>query len=191
VPPQPPPPPPPEDADALRRGRDAFDRRDWAAAHEALTRADRYRPLAPDDVERLATAAYLLGQDEESAGLRARAYRGHCDDGLPQRAARCAFWLVFVLANAGDMAQATGWLARAQRLLDTSAEDCVEHGYLRVPAALERLQAADWESAHEAPVLRDPRTAREGRGRVAGALRLAAPLHPGPLRRAARPPVPG
>jgi DNA-binding NarL/FixJ family response regulator len=57
---------------------------------------------------------------------------------------------VFVLANAGDMAQATGWLARAQRLLDTSAEDCVEHGYLRVPAALERLQAADWESAHEA-----------------------------------------
>ncbi|HYC32527.1 MAG TPA: LuxR C-terminal-related transcriptional regulator, partial [Gemmatimonadales bacterium] len=40
-------------------------------------------------------------------------------------------------------------LARARRLLDASARDCVEHGYLLLPEALEALDAGDAERAGE------------------------------------------
>jgi hypothetical protein len=48
-------------ADDLARGRDAFDRQTWGDAFAPLSAADRHIPLAPDDLERPATAAFLLG----------------------------------------------------------------------------------------------------------------------------------
>jgi hypothetical protein len=48
-------------ADALDRGRQLFGRRAWAGALAELSAADRDASLAPDDLERLATAAYLAG----------------------------------------------------------------------------------------------------------------------------------
>jgi hypothetical protein len=56
-------------ADALKRGRAAFTAQAWADAVEGLSAADRAAPLAPDDLERLATAAYLAGREDESAEL--------------------------------------------------------------------------------------------------------------------------
>ena len=55
--------------DALDRGRSSFGRRAWADAHAHLLAADHASPLGPDDLERLAMAAHLLGRDEDSAGL--------------------------------------------------------------------------------------------------------------------------
>ena len=57
----------PVTADILERGRASFVRLAWADAYEALAAADRETPLAPDDLERLAAAAYLAGHDGDSA----------------------------------------------------------------------------------------------------------------------------
>jgi hypothetical protein len=37
---------------------------------------------------------------------------------------------------------ACGWLGRARRLLHECAAECVERGYLQLPAALERIARA-------------------------------------------------
>ena len=47
---------------ALMRGREAAQRLAWADAHAALSLADQSSPLAAEDLELLATAAYLLGR---------------------------------------------------------------------------------------------------------------------------------
>jgi DNA-binding CsgD family transcriptional regulator len=135
-------------ADALDRGRQAFGRRAWADALAELSAADQEAPLAPDDLERLATAAYLAGNDEESVDLWERAHRELLHAGEPLRAVRCASWLVFVLLNGGQIARGGGWLARARRLLDDGRRDCPELGYVLVPTALLRAVGGDWPGAH-------------------------------------------
>jgi hypothetical protein len=55
--------------DALALGRDAFERQAWAEGYAQLSAADRDAALEPEDLERLATAAYLLGKDTESSDI--------------------------------------------------------------------------------------------------------------------------
>jgi hypothetical protein len=52
---------------------------------------------------------------------------------------RCAFWLGIVLVLRGQHARAGGWLQRAHRALAEAGLDCVERGYLRLPAGLQAL----------------------------------------------------
>ncbi len=112
----------------LGAGRESFYKHEWAAALAQLSSADRESALGPDDLERLAVAAYLLGMDTDSAQARARAFHLLEDRGEAQRAARCAFWLAFELMNADEMARAGGWLARAGRLLENCEPGCAESG---------------------------------------------------------------
>jgi DNA-binding CsgD family transcriptional regulator len=134
-------------AGALDRGRACFDRHDWADAYSGLSAADHEAPLSPEDLERLAMAAYLAGRDDDSAGVWARAYHGRLRCGDAPRAARCAFWLGFTLVHRGESARGGGWLARARRLLDDGDLDCVEQGYLLVPAALQSMAGGDAAAA--------------------------------------------
>ena len=63
-------------AEPLDRGRESFGRQAWADAYAQLSEADRRVRLEAEDLERLATAAYLVGREVESAdGLGARASR--------------------------------------------------------------------------------------------------------------------
>jgi DNA-binding CsgD family transcriptional regulator len=135
-------------ADARARGRDRFDRRAWADAFAELSAADREAPLDPEDLERLAMAAYLLGRDDDSVEVWERAHRALLRRGDEERAARCAGWMVFVLMNGGEFARGGGWLARARRLLDDGQRDCAERGHLLVPVAFQHAVAGDWPSAH-------------------------------------------
>jgi DNA-binding CsgD family transcriptional regulator len=135
-------------AEARARAREAFGRRAWAEAFAELSAADREAPLEPDDLERLATAAYLVGRDEDSADLWERAHNELLGGGDVLRAARCAGWLVFVLLNGGEFARAGGWLARARRLVDDAQRDCAEQGHLLVPVAFQRAVEGDWPSAY-------------------------------------------
>jgi DNA-binding CsgD family transcriptional regulator len=130
-------------ADTLERGRESFQRQAWGDAFAWLSAADREAPLEPTDLERLATAAFLTGRDVDWADGWARAHQGYLSAGEPERAARCAFWLGFGLLNNGEPAQGGGWLARARRLLDDGRLDCVEQGYLLVPAAIKRVRDGD------------------------------------------------
>ncbi len=129
----------------LREGRDAFERRAWKRAHQALASAHRASPLGPDDLWRLAVASYLIGREEEFVGVLEEAHRAHLSAGRPLPAARCAFWLGFHLATCGEMARANGWFGRAGRLIDDA--DCVERGYLLMTVAYQQLQTGDLEAA--------------------------------------------
>jgi DNA-binding NarL/FixJ family response regulator len=108
-----------------------------------LTTANRDEPLEPTDLERLATAAYLLGKDAESAEIWTRAHQEFLESGAVARAARCAFWLASGLMHQGERARAGGWITRARELLDNARQDCVERGYLLLPVALQRVFAGD------------------------------------------------
>ena len=137
-----------DDTGARAHGRECFARRAWAEAFAELSAADRAGALEPEDLERLATAAYLVGRDEDSVAVWERAHLALLRRGDEERAARCAGWIVFVLLNGGELARAGGWLARARRLLDDGERDCVEQGHLLVPLAFQHAFAGDWPGAH-------------------------------------------
>ncbi len=132
----------------LERARAAFHAGAWADAFAALSAADAQAPLEPDDLDRLSTVAYLTGEDAASAHARARAYAGHVERGLPLHAARSALWLALTLWAPDQRAQAAGWLARAQRLIDAVDEPCVERGWLNCACARQRAAEGDLPSAH-------------------------------------------
>jgi DNA-binding CsgD family transcriptional regulator len=135
-------------ADGLDRGRDAFERQAWAEAHAHLAAADQVTVLEPEDLDRLAIAAYLIGKDTESGDTWARAHQLFLSRGEPGRAARCAFWLAFSLLNKGERARGGAWVTRARRLLADARTDCVEQGYLLLPVALQSVAAGDVAGAN-------------------------------------------
>jgi DNA-binding CsgD family transcriptional regulator len=131
----------------LERGRDSYAREAWSDAHESLSAADRSAPLEADDLERLATAAYMIGREADYLGVLERAHRAHLDSGEELAALRCAFWIGVNLARRGEMARAGGWLGRAQRLLARQEADCVERGYMLIPGVFQQEASGDWEGA--------------------------------------------
>jgi DNA-binding CsgD family transcriptional regulator len=132
----------------LERGRDAHARRAWTDAHESLSLADEREPLGPQDLELLATSAYMLGRDEEFVRAMERAHHGYAASGEALRAVRCGFWLVLTLMLRGEIGRATGWLGRAQRIVDREERDCVERGYLLVPVMLRQERSAEYDAAY-------------------------------------------
>lgn len=125
------------------RGRALFEQRVWADAFTELATADERSLLGASDLERLATAALLVGRLDESVAGWERAYLAHESGGDLRRAVMCAFWLAFVLLNHGDLARGGGWIHRAERLLDSVGIDCVEEGYVVYAAALRRVFQGD------------------------------------------------
>ena len=133
--------------DELERGRESYARRAWRDAYEGLSRADRASSLEADDLELLATSAYMLGRDDDYLSALERVHPAHLRTGETLRAVRCAFWIGINLLLRGEMSRATGWFARAQRLLEREKRDCVEQGYLLIPVLLQAVGAGDWEAA--------------------------------------------
>jgi DNA-binding CsgD family transcriptional regulator len=133
--------------DELERGRDASARGAWREARESLSRADRATPLAAQDLELLATAAYMLGREEDYLRGLERAHQLHLDAGEPLRAVRCAFWIGLSFLLRGETSRATGWFARAQRRIERDGRDCAESGYLLIPRVLRHVGAGEHEAA--------------------------------------------
>ena len=134
---------------ALERGRDLYAQQAWRRAYDALAEADATTQLAAQDLELAATAAYMIGQEDDYLGFLERAHRAHLDAGGERDALRCAFWIGVTLDQAGQMGRAGGWIGRAQRLLERESGDSVNAGYLLIPAIFEREAAGDWEAAAE------------------------------------------
>jgi DNA-binding CsgD family transcriptional regulator len=137
-------------SDHLECGRKHYQLRAWADAYNALSLADQETPLGAGDLEQFAMAAYLVGRDDEYLRTLERAHNAHVNAGQCARAIRCAFWLGFRLLMRGEMGRATGWLARAQRLLERDARECAERGYLLLPIVEQRLESGDFETAYAA-----------------------------------------
>jgi hypothetical protein len=132
--------------DEVREGLKLFERQSWASAYAALAEADERAPLACEQLEVLATAAYLAGLDAASDQAWTRAFHIHQRADDPQRAVRCAFWLAFRLLNAGDVPQGSGWVARIRRLLER-CPDGVEQGYGSYAYALQSIFGGDASGA--------------------------------------------
>ena len=120
-----------------------------ARALTDVNREGQFRRMRRADLERLATAASLAGQDQRSVDLWTRVYHARARQGDAPRAARAVFWLALDLLNRGERAQASGWLARAQRLLEGARHDCAERGLLLVLVARVQLRGGDLRAAIE------------------------------------------
>jgi tetratricopeptide (TPR) repeat protein len=131
----------------LERGRAAYSVEAWSDAYGSLSAADRTDPLGPDDLELLATCAYMVGREAEYRELLERAHRAHLDTGAEVAALRCAFWIGVTLASHGEIGRASGWLRRARRLLERQGGERVERGYLLLPVVFEQEASGDWEAA--------------------------------------------
>jgi ATP/maltotriose-dependent transcriptional regulator MalT len=130
--------------DDLERARQAYERRDWATAYDQLSvMAD----LDTVDLLKLATAAYLAGDNDASVRALQRGYQVAVDGGDTLQAVRFAFWLGLVLAVRGEVAVAGGWAARAQRLLADEPADVVERGYLLIHDFFRCLDRQDFAGA--------------------------------------------
>ena len=103
---------------ALERARVAFEGQAWTDAYEGLIEAQGIEPLGLDDLERLATAAFLTGRHEESEDLWINAHQTALRFGRAPRAARCAFHVAMGLIDRGEMARGAGWLGRANHVLE-------------------------------------------------------------------------
>jgi DNA-binding CsgD family transcriptional regulator len=134
--------------DELERGRESYARRAWMNAYKSLSHADQATPLGAEDLELLATSAYMLGRDDDHVSGLERAYHMYLDAGEALQAVRCAFWVGVNLALRGEISRATGWFGRAQRLVEREERDCVEQGYLLVPVMLQHEATGDWEAAY-------------------------------------------
>jgi class 3 adenylate cyclase len=134
---------------ALEAGRDAVRRRDWREASRLLSQADAELGLEPADLELLAQAALWDGQFEQYMQATERAYRAYADAGLPARAAYMATLLAHEYKNQLRASVASGWLARAKRLLD-EVEEAPEHGYWALQRSLVALGEHDFDKAYAA-----------------------------------------
>ena len=132
--------------DHLEHGRECYERHAWGDAYEALLCADQATALQADDLERLATAAYLTGRDLEFQRVQERLHRVHVEAQDPERAARCAFWLAFTFLLRGEMGQSNAWIARGQRLVEN--RDCVERDYLLLLVAEQQLREGRGDASH-------------------------------------------
>ena len=132
--------------DPLEHGRECYGRRAWGDAYQALLCADQARALQSDDLDRLATAAFLTGHDLEFQRLQERLHRVHTEADDRPRAARCAYWLALFSLLRGEIGPANAWIARGQRLVED--RDCVERGYVLIAVAEQQLRDRQADAAH-------------------------------------------
>jgi DNA-binding CsgD family transcriptional regulator len=136
--------------DELEQGRESYGRRAWIDAYTSLSHADQAAPLGAEDLELLATSAYMLGRVDDFLNLLGRAHQAYLDADEALRAARCGFYIGVNLAIRGEMGRASGWLGRAQRLVEREEGDFVERGYLLLPVAMQHQATGNYEAAHAA-----------------------------------------
>ncbi|MGG6379733.1 LuxR C-terminal-related transcriptional regulator [Paenarthrobacter sp. NEAU-H11] len=128
---------------AIDEGRSAFRENRWTDSLRSYTDANQRGGLPAADLERLATAEILTGNTTTGLDTLTRAHEEYLEIGDVAGAARCAGWLGIQFMNLGEAAQAGGWFARGQRLLDELTEPNVVEGFLLVPAALGKLYGGE------------------------------------------------
>jgi class 3 adenylate cyclase len=123
-------------SDPIAAGREAARRRAWDEAYVLLSSADG--TLAAEDLERLADAAFWSNRLDEALELRERAFRAYLDAGEGLKAAGMALRLSLDYGIKANLPLASGWLAKAERLLQDEAEG-LEHGRAALVRAIQAL----------------------------------------------------
>jgi DNA-binding CsgD family transcriptional regulator/tetratricopeptide (TPR) repeat protein len=134
---------------ALELGRASYATRSWSDAYEQLADADGDAALGAADLLRLSESAFMLGRMDDFLALMERTHNAYADDSDLPAATRCAFYLGVNLSIRGELAHASGWFGRGQRLLERHDDECAEHGYLLLPGAMRSLALADPDAAEK------------------------------------------
>ena len=103
-------------SDPLEGARKAAADLRWLDVFETLSACDRGAGLAAEDLELLATAAFLLGRGQECRQARLWAYQLYLHKGKVGRAARCAARIGLEQLGAGDAAAAAAAAGQAVAL---------------------------------------------------------------------------
>lgn len=133
--------------DVLAAARAAYESSAWRDAADAYQRAAG-SALPPDDVERRARVALMLGDDERYVAGLADAARAWTDAGDPRRAAECACYAAMNLSFRAEWGPAQGWLARAEALLEDDDTDCAAKALILGVRAARLMQSGDPVAAH-------------------------------------------
>jgi DNA-binding NarL/FixJ family response regulator len=133
---------------AIADAREACEAYRWGDARRLLAGVPTDQ-LDVDDLDRLATAAYLTGHDEEAFAHWTRAHQ-ICDRaGAVHRAMQFGTTVAQGLAFKGDFARCRGWVERGAHLLEEAGIDGVERGYLEYGLGYARLfEAGDVAGAN-------------------------------------------
>lgn len=126
-------------AKALRRGLRAFDRHEWNEAFEALSLVDAAGSLAPEQLERLAEAAWWVAKIDECIKTRERVYALYLANGDLHSAARVAIAVAEDYFHKLSRSVGQGWLQRAERHLNELPES-IEHGWMARTRAMMALE---------------------------------------------------
>lgn len=124
----------------------AFERREWLTVFRQL-RAEAN--LDAPGLERLAVAAYLSGNDDESVRGWDLAHHAYLDAADVDAAVRCAVWLGITAMLRGNASLGGGWLGRAERIVADTEEDVPHGAYLLIPAGLAALASGREAEAFE------------------------------------------
>lgn len=133
---------------AIAQGRNAVVASQWGDAWRALSVVEP-DALDIDDLDRLATAAYMTGRDEDGFALWTRAHQRCVAEGSLHRAAAFGAKLAQTLGFKGDWSRCAGWTERVATILEEAGIDCVEQGYLEFGLAMGRVFGdGDLAAAH-------------------------------------------
>jgi len=124
-----PPPPTALTVDPLVAGREALVRHAWQEAFEQLSQADRDGPLAGNDLEALALAAFFGAHAQGELGIKERAFKAYEAEGNELRAAYLALDIARAYGYEGKYSIASAWKRRAERIIGPDGETYA-HGYL-------------------------------------------------------------
>jgi DNA-binding NarL/FixJ family response regulator len=115
--------------DLIVAGWTALARADWEEARSCFEQAGTVRETAVT-LDGLGRALHFQGEYARAIELTERAFAAYREEGLTIAAAERARWLAFLhgVIN-GNMAAASGWMERAQSLLE-NVEECAGHGWL-------------------------------------------------------------
>ena len=133
-------------AEDLITGREAVEGRAWGTAYGVLRAMDPAE-LAPEDLHRLATAAYMVGDPETTTAALERAFHAHVAAGQRVGAARDAHWLALVFSSNGNPVVGGGWVARGMRLLEDEPDATAERGCLLMHTMFPHIFAGDFAAA--------------------------------------------
>jgi DNA-binding NarL/FixJ family response regulator len=118
----------------LRAAWDALRQADWATARETFAARLEEVPDDPEALDGLGRALWWLGDAQAGIQRRREAYAEYKRRGDALQAGNLATYLAGEHRIAGEPAAASGWLARAERLLE-DAPPCAERGWLEIERA--------------------------------------------------------
>jgi DNA-binding CsgD family transcriptional regulator/tetratricopeptide (TPR) repeat protein len=131
-----------DDAGLVRNGWAALAAADWDGARSWFEKA-RAEGETAEVLDGLSQVAHFEGEYESATELKERAFAAYRREGRPVEAANTARWLGFLHATfQGNFAAASGWMARAERMLE-GVEECAAHGWLildRAPFSRDRSE---------------------------------------------------